>query len=68
VPILQTYDGLNDDGSIKEGKFLLAFDEVFGDDPKLKIKAPSDPRPAPPARPTPSPGLFGEQNRLLKLD
>lgn len=65
VPILQTYDGLNEDGSIKEGKFLLAFDEVFGEDPKLKIKVPSNPRPSPP---TPSPGLFGEQNRLLNLD
>lgn len=49
IPILHTYDGLNEDGSIKEGKFLLAHNEVFGGEPKLKIEVPSDPRPGTPA-------------------
>ena len=47
VPVLHTYDGLRDDGTIKDRPFLLAFDREFGKDTKLRIEVPSDPRPKP---------------------
>ncbi len=41
-----TYDGLNDDGTIKPRPALLAFDQQFGVNSKMRIVIPSDPRPA----------------------
>jgi hypothetical protein len=53
---MHTYDGLNEDGTIKPAPWLLAFDRVFGDGDKLRFEVPNDPRPRPP-EPPPSPQM-----------
>ena len=65
IPTFHTYDGLNEDGTIKDRPCLLAFDREFGVDAKMRIIIPEDPNPQPPPA---QPNLFPEPARILHLD
>jgi predicted nucleic acid-binding protein len=69
IPVMHTYDGLMTDGTIAAKPKLLAFDKLLGDDPKLRIEPPSDPRPQPSPELPEEPGLFPERDggRILEI-